>query len=125
MLRARNKWQSSNDCTHHPVPGTFPVVVTDKNDWGGWRTPGAEYDRDPQRIERQARLIVAAPRLMELARSLQMLVEESPDDTPEEISALARTAAALLRTITAEPSAAPVTNRIAPTGSARETDRAA
>ncbi len=111
LLRARNKWQNPDDCAHHPFPGTFPVVVTDPNDWGGWRTPGAEYDRDPARIERQARLIAAAPRLMELARALQLLVEEAPDDAPEEIASLARTAATVLRTITAEPSAAPANDR--------------
>ena len=49
VLRARNKWQQEGDCAHHPYPGTYPVVVTDPNDWGGWRTPGAEYDRDPHR----------------------------------------------------------------------------
>ena len=103
LLRARNKWQNPSDCIHHPHPGTFPVVVTDVADWGGWRTPGAEYDRDPARIERQARLIAAAPRLMELARALQMLVDEAPDDAPEEIASLARTAATVLRDITSEP----------------------
>ena len=30
-----------------PIPGTYPVVVTDEKDWGGWRVPMAEYDRDP------------------------------------------------------------------------------
>ena len=34
ILRARNKWQAPEDCGHHPYPGTFPVVVTDKSDWG-------------------------------------------------------------------------------------------
>lgn len=106
LLRARNKWQAPGDCAHHPYPGTFPVVVTDVNDWGGWRTPGAEYDRDPQKIERQARLIAAAPRLMELARSLQLLVDEAPEDTPDEIASLARAAASLLRSIACEPAAA-------------------
>ena len=61
LLRARNKWQQPDDCAHHPIPGTYPVVVTDQADWGGWRVPGAEYDRDPGRIEFQARLIAAAP----------------------------------------------------------------
>ncbi|MEC8534282.1 MAG: hypothetical protein VXZ00_09815, partial [Pseudomonadota bacterium] len=70
VLRARNKWQAEEDCLHHPQPGTYPVVVTDTADWGGWRVPGAEYDRDPQRIEFQARLITAAPQLMRLAESL-------------------------------------------------------
>ena len=63
LLRAKNKWQTPSECAHHPFPGTYPVVVTDANDWGGWRTPGAEYDRDPHRIEAQARLIACAPRL--------------------------------------------------------------
>ena len=47
LLRARNKWQTEDDSGHHPYPGTYPVVVTDAADWGGWRVPGAEYDRDP------------------------------------------------------------------------------
>ena len=60
LLRARNKWQSPDSCRHHPFPGSYPVVVTDANDWGGWRTPGAEYDRDPHKIEFQARLIATS-----------------------------------------------------------------
>lgn len=111
VLRARNKWQNADDCPHHPFPGTFPVVVTDPSDWGGWRTPGAEYDRDPQRIERQARLIAAAPRLMELARALQTLVSDMPEDAPDEVQALAREAATVLRAVTAEPAAAPANDR--------------
>ncbi len=63
LLRAKNKWQQPTDCAHHPFPGTYPVVVTDAQDWGGWRTPGAEYDRDPIKMERQARLITKAPAL--------------------------------------------------------------
>ena len=82
VLRARNKWQQPEDCLHHPQPGTYPVVVTDRADWGGWRVPGAEYDRDPQQIERQARLIASAPQLMQVAQGLVDLVSESPDDAP-------------------------------------------
>src|SRR6201995_527226 len=33
LLRARSKWQSAEDSQHHPYPGTYPVVVTDPNDW--------------------------------------------------------------------------------------------
>jgi hypothetical protein len=29
MMRARNKWQTPEECAHHPQPGTYPVVVTD------------------------------------------------------------------------------------------------
>ena len=106
LLRARNKWQAPEDCAHHPLPGSFPVVVTDANDWGGWRTPGAEYDRDPQRVERQARLIVAAPRLLELARDIEASVAELPEDAPPEMQDLARRASAIIRSVVQEPGAA-------------------
>ena len=100
LMRARNKWQAIEDCSHHPHPGTFPVVVTDEADWGGWRTPGAEYDRDPRKIEQQARLIAVAPRLLALAQSLLALVAEAPDDAPAPIQRLAREAQVLERYIT-------------------------
>jgi hypothetical protein len=97
LMRARNKWQGADDCAHHPFPGTFPVVVTDANDWGGWRVPGAEYDRDPRRIERQARLIAAAPRLLAMAQQIAALVADAPEDAPPPIRRLAEQAAALER----------------------------
>lgn len=88
LLRARNKWQNPEDCNHHPFPGSYPVVVTDANDWGGWRVPGAEYDRDPAKIEVQARLLASAPRLLNVARGLLELVGDAPDDAPPEIRRL-------------------------------------
>lgn len=90
LLRARNKWQTAEDCAHHPYPGTFPVVVTDLGDWGGWRVPGAEYDRDPRTIEFQARLIVSAPTLRALGRGLMDLVAEAPQEAPPAVRELAR-----------------------------------
>ncbi len=83
LLRARNKWQTPENCRHHPFPGSYPVVVTDANDWGGWRTPGAEYDRDPHKIEYQARLIAQAPRLLVMAQRLAEMIEETPGAPPE------------------------------------------
>ncbi len=108
VLRARNKWQNPEDCAHHPHPGTFPVVVTDPKDWGGWRTPGSEYDRDPTRIERQARLIAAAPHLGRLAESLVALASEAGDDAPPALRELALEARRLLRQTAGEPAAAPL-----------------
>ncbi|HAQ35665.1 MAG: hypothetical protein CMF74_08180 [Maricaulis sp.] len=87
ILRARNKWQSEAECAHHPHPGTYPVVVTDKQNWGGWRVPGAEYDRDPNNIEFQARLIESAPALLRLAERFSELPGAS-SDLPEDILAL-------------------------------------
>ncbi|MDO1558145.1 hypothetical protein Q0812_01710 [Brevundimonas sp. 2R-24] len=99
LLRARNKWQAAEDCPHHPFPGTYPVVVTDAKDWGGWRTPGAEYDRDPDRVEYQARLITAAPRLRALALEMIQAVDEAPDDAPPEMRRLAKAARTVLEQV--------------------------
>jgi hypothetical protein len=100
LLRARNKWQTAEDCPHHPYPGTYPVIVTDEADWGGWRVPGAEYDRDPERIEFQARLIAAAPRLMALAEQMVAAVDDAPEDAPPEARRLAAEARATLKAVT-------------------------
>lgn len=102
LMRARNKWQQPEECQHHPYPGTFPVVVTDQADWGGWRTPGAEYDRDPHKIEFQARLIASAPRLLKLARELLAFVGEEPD-APAEVQRLAKMAGEVERYLAEAP----------------------
>jgi len=110
LLRARNKWQTSDDCAHHPYPGSFPVVVTDLGDWGGWRVPGAEYDRDPKTIEFQARLIASAPALRSIARDLLAVVAEAPDDAPPAIRELVKRAMKIekyVQEIPASQSAAP------------------
>jgi hypothetical protein len=79
------------------------VVVTDKADWGGWRVPGAEYDRDPRRIEFQARLIAEAPRLLKLARDLHAFISEAPDDAPAELQALAQACSQIIRRVEESP----------------------
>lgn len=89
LLRANNKWQTDQETRNHPFPGTYPVVVTDPNDWGGWRVPGAEYDRDPHKIEFQARLIANAPRLLSLARQVVQVVDESNGGAPNELQQVA------------------------------------
>ena len=97
LMRARNKWQTLEECASHPYPGTYPVVVTDLGDWGGWRVPGAEYDRDPRRIEWQARLIASTPALRQIARELLVLVVDSPLDIPPALEDLARKVRAIER----------------------------
>jgi hypothetical protein len=105
LMRARNKWQQPEDCTHHPYPGTFPIVVTDKADWGGWRVPGAEYDRDPRRIEFQARLIAEAPHLLQIARDLHAFIADAPADAPVELQTLAQACGQIIRRIEESPAA--------------------
>ncbi|WP_269713861.1 hypothetical protein [Caulobacter sp. NIBR2454] len=106
LLRARNKWQSADDCAHHPYPGTYPVVVTDPSDWGGWRVPGAEYDRDPVKLEKQARLIASAPKLQAIARDLIAMVAEDPADAPPAVAELAAKAAIIERYVQEVPAVA-------------------
>ncbi|MHA6288297.1 hypothetical protein [Maricaulis sp. CAU 1757] len=102
VLRARNKWQSADECAHHPHPGTFPVVVTESMDWGGWRVPAAEYDRDPQRIETQARLIANSVRLLGFAERLRDFAEQE-GDLPEALNQLVRQAKDVLREVELQP----------------------
>ena len=106
LVRARNKWQVTESAKHHPFPGTFPVVVTDEHDWGGWRVPGSEYDRDPQRIEFQARMIVAAPRLLRLVKKLTETASSDPD-VPQEIVDVARDSVTVLRYVYDIPDGSP------------------
>ena len=96
VVRARNKWQPAEDCARHPVPGTYPVVVTGEADWGGWRVPGAEYDLDPGSVEEQARLIANAPQLAIFAISLVDWARKSGEDMPNALAELAHHAQDLL-----------------------------
>ncbi len=102
LLRAKNKWQTDEECARHPFPGTFPVIVTDSMDWGGWRVPAAEYDRDPSRIEAQARLIVQSPRLLDLVEKLNQQARDDAD-LPAAWTELARYAREILRDVSARP----------------------
>jgi hypothetical protein len=96
VIRARNKWQPAEDCARHPVPGTYPIVITGEADWGGWRVPGAEYDLDPAKVERQARLISAAPKLASFANSLIEWARKSGEEMPTELVELAHSAQDIL-----------------------------
>lgn len=99
VLRMKSKWQAGETRNAHPHPGTFPVVVTDPQDWGGWRVPGAEYDRDPSRIEHQARLIAAAPDMLRLIKSLADTASEQSDEMPVEIIPDLKRCSSILRQI--------------------------
>jgi hypothetical protein len=102
VVRARNKWQPAEDCARHPVPGTYPVVITGETEWGGWRVPGAEYDLDPGRIERQARLIACAPAFVTMARDLVDWARRSGEEMPAALADLAHSAQDLLAKIDRE-----------------------
>ena len=96
VVRARNKWQPAEDCARHPVPGTYPVVITGDAEWGGWRVPGAEYDLDPGKVEMQARLIASAPLLASFANGLVEWARKSGEDMPNALVELAHNAQDIL-----------------------------
>jgi len=96
VLRAVNRLSADTRDPRHPHPGTFPVVVTDEKDWGGWRVPMAEYDRDPERIEQQARVLSNALRLIRVARELVEFAREHAEDTPPRLQDLAAQAELVL-----------------------------
>ncbi|MGE0741046.1 MAG: hypothetical protein AB7O98_06860 [Hyphomonadaceae bacterium] len=105
VLRAINRLSADARDPRHPNPGTFPVVVTDDKDWGGWRVPMAEYDRDPQRIEHQARVLANGLKLMRVARELIEFAQDNPHETPGQLQDLARQAEMLMAAIYHEPKA--------------------
>lgn len=99
VLRAVNRMSPDARDPRHPTPGTFPVVVTDERDWGGWRVPMAEYDRDPDRVEHQARIISNALRLMRVSRQLIEFAQDQPHETPAPLLDLAQQAELVLAAI--------------------------
>jgi hypothetical protein len=104
ILRASNRLTAeASGSASHPFPGTYPVVVTDEKDWGGWRVPMAEYDRDPLRIEHQSRVIANALWLMRVARGLVEFASDHPHETPEHLMDLARQSEMVLAAIYHDP----------------------
>ena len=96
IVRGHNKWKDERECGHHPFPGTHPVIVTTEREWGGWRVPGAEYDRDPIRIERQAILMGKAPMLAALLVQFIENAESQPENMPDSTVQLVRLAKKVL-----------------------------
>jgi hypothetical protein len=99
VVRAVNRLSADARDPRHPYPGTFPVVVTDEKDWGGWRVPMSEYDRDPTRIEWQSRVMANSMRLMRVARELSEFAQDQPHETPRALLDLAAQAEAVLAAI--------------------------
>ena len=97
MLRQRNRWYSIEETSAHPHPGTHPAIVSDEFDWGGWRVSGAEYNRDPTRIEYQARMIANAPDLVRICKRLVQTWQREPNQFPTELEQAVQRASLILR----------------------------
>jgi hypothetical protein len=63
--------------------------VTTGRDWGGWGVPGAEYDLDPYRIERQTRIIMHASVFMTLLEEFIERAEQEPEKPSDDMLKLA------------------------------------
>lgn len=95
--RRSTKWRTSMG--HHSGDnlGTFPIVLTDEGDVGGWRVNPVDFDRDPQRVEHQARMIVQTPDLLRIARRIAEIAAENPEAVPEDLLPVAKQCASILR----------------------------
>lgn len=97
IVRRTAQWRNRHVGADKADPGSYPVVVTEEGDIGGWRVPGTEYDRDPERIEHQARIIACAPDLLRVARKIAEFSAENPEKCPEEIRPVTQHCASILR----------------------------
>lgn len=93
------KWRPSEFGVTLANPGTYPVVATDDGPTGGWRVGGGEYDRDPQRVEHQALMIVHTPELMRIARRIAEFASGCPGEFPAELKPVAQSCALILRNV--------------------------
>jgi len=104
VMRLRAHWEFDGATPDAPERATYPVMVTDTLDWGGWRVPKAEYDRDPDRIEFQARVLANGLRLLRVARELALFGEEHTN-LPKALAELVARADDILREVHHDPSA--------------------
>ncbi|MCA8898134.1 MAG: hypothetical protein KDA39_05365 [Hyphomonas sp.] len=77
--------------------GTYPVVLTDEGEGGGWRVSPSSYERDPQRVEHHARMIVHTPDLLRIARRIAEFASERSDEFPQDLVPVAQGCASILR----------------------------
>ncbi len=99
LRRRAARWRGGFNGTPTSNLGTYPMVVTDEGAWNGWRVSGREYDRDPQRIEHEARMIVNTPDLLRIARKIAEFSSAHPDKLPADLQPVAQRCASVLRHI--------------------------
>lgn len=100
VVRRMMKWRSGDgQVVIGAAPGTYPAVATDDGPNSGWRVPATEYDRDPARVEHQARMIAHTPDLFRLARKIAEFATAKPQDVPEDLRPVAVRCAKILRSV--------------------------
>lgn len=100
VVRRAMKWRTGDgQVVMGAAPGTYPAVATDDGPNSGWRVPAVEYDRDPARIEHQARMIAHTPDLFRLARKLAEFASAHPKDVPEALRPVVERSGKILRSV--------------------------
>jgi len=100
IVRRTIRWRGTElNQTGSAHPGTYPVISTDEGFSGGWRVASAEYDRDPQRVEHQARMIAHTPDLLRIARRISEFAAAHPAETPEALKLVVQRCASILRSV--------------------------
>jgi hypothetical protein len=100
VVRRLMKWRSGDGQVVLGVtPGTYPAVATDDGPNSGWRVPATDYDRDPARIEHQARMIAHTPDLFRLARKMSEFASAHPADVPAELRPVVQRCVKILRAV--------------------------
>ena len=89
------------------------MVVTTERDWGGWRVPGAEYDLDPYRVERQAEVIVRAPIFMKLLEEFVEHADQEPENLSDDLTKLAQIARRIISEVSAVTPSATISSDLA------------
>ena len=97
IARRVARWQQEFSPQSPVHAGTYPAVVTEEDGSGGWRVSKAEFDRDPDRIEHQARMIVRTPELLRIARRIAEIAADQPDGMSEDLQEVANACSAILR----------------------------
>ena len=100
VVRRVMKWRTGEgQAVLGATPGTYPAVATDDGPNSGWRVPAVEYDRDPARIEHQARMIAHTPELFLMARKLAEYASAHPGDVPDELRQVVQRCGKILRSV--------------------------
>jgi hypothetical protein len=97
IRRRTARWRAGAFGENGTNVGTYPMVVTDEGSWSGWRVSGREYDRDPERIEHEARMIANTPDLLRIARKIAEFASEQPELFPKDLEPVAKRCATVLR----------------------------
>lgn len=99
VTRRENQLAPKTTTNTHPMPGTYPAIITDEKDWGGWRVPALEYNRDPELYEYQARTMACASEMLRLIKSMVEITSDPNLLTSDALKDLNSQASLIMRRV--------------------------